>query len=277
MRNFKPYYFLLLACVSVSMQSCISRLRRPEITGVIVDYDKNPIANCKVGEVLTDKNGRFKLSEERYNAFFLTEIIAMEAPPLMVWEQVEKNGFEKDVISIYNTRGGGQRKGAKYEIDTVFLRKTNQTFDIAALLKNSDWKLGFTKNADTLFLVKDGFKDWCKTDRCSPFYSEFQALTDNYYSGAKNLPEGMIRRSIDLKFVDEKLPVKIVRVQEYISTFEGPNRPSDTVNTTGSYQVLNSSSINLNTGKIKELSGKYNISDVDLYQMKLTKIKGSKK
>jgi len=69
---------LFLSFIAISLQSCVSRLRRPEITGVIVDYDKNPIANCKVGEALTDKNGRFKLAEERYKAFLLTEIFAMD-------------------------------------------------------------------------------------------------------------------------------------------------------------------------------------------------------
>lgn len=273
MQKFKINVFLLLlGCILLSFQSCISRLRRPEITGVIVDYDKKPIANCKVGEVLTDKNGRFKLAEERYNAFLLTEMFAMEAPPLMVWEQVEKEGFEKDVISIFHKWGGGRRKGAKTNIDTIFLKKINQAFDVSALLKNSDWKLAFTKQADTIYLVKNGFQEWCKTDRCSPFYSKYEVLTDNYYGG-KNLPEGMIRRSIDVRFDTEKSPVKINMICEYISTFEGPNRPPDTSNTKGSYQILSNAKMMLDAGKIKQLTGKYNISDVDLYQMKLTKTK----
>lgn len=255
------------------LSSCISRLRRPEITGVIVDYDKKPIVNCKVGEVLTDMYGRFKLTEERYNTFFLAEMFVMEAPPLMVMEMIEKIGFEKDVISIHSSRGGGQRKGAKYKIDTVFLRKVNQTFDVSALLENSDWKLGFTKHADTIYLVKDGFREWCKTDRCSPFYSEYQALTDNYYSGDKNLPEGMIRRSIDINFDREKSPLKIEMICEYRSTFDGPNRPPDTTNTKGTFQVLNNAKMIFEAGEIKQISGKYNISEVDLFQMKLTKVK----
>jgi len=274
MQKYKSHLYLaLLSCILLSFQSCISRLRRPEITGVIVDYDKKPIANCKVGEVLTDKNGTFKLPEERYNAFLLTELFAMEAPPLMVLEPVEKEGFEKDAVSIFHKWGGGQRKGAKYKVDTIFLRKINQTFDVSALLKNSSWKLGFTKHADTLYLVKDGFKDWCKTDRCSPFYSAYQALTDNYYTGAKNLPEGMIRRMIDLKFETEKSSLKLNMISEYLSTFEGPNRPPDTVNTKGSYQVLANEKMILNAGKIKQLSGSFNITDVDLFQMKLIKLK----
>lgn len=264
---------LFLSFIAISLQSCVSRLRRPEITGVIVDYDKNPIANCKVGEALTDKNGRFKLAEERYNAFLLTEIFAMEAPPLMVFEPVEKEGFEKDAISIFHKWGGGRRKGAKTTIDTIFLKKINQAFDISALLKSSDWKLGFTKQADTIYLLKDGFIEWCKTDRCSPFYSEYQGLVDNAYTGAKNLPEGMIRRMIEVRFDAEKSPFKINMICEYNSTFDGPNRPADTTNTKGSYQVLNNTKMIFDAGKIKELTGKYNISEVDLYQMKLTKVK----
>lgn len=267
------YRHLIVLFIIFSLQSCISRLRRPEIIGVIVDYDKNPVANCKVGEVLTDKNGRFILPEERYNALLLTEIFAMEAPPLMVLEQIEKAGFEKDVISMFHKWGGGQSKGAKTIIDTIYLRKINQVFNVSALLKNSHWELGITKGADTLFLIKNGFKEWCKTDRCGPLYNEFQALTDNYVYGGKNLPEGMIRRSVALKFENEKSPVKIVRIQEYLSTFEGPNRAPDTVRTEGSYQILNNEKIKFNAGKLGQISGKYNISDVDLYQMKLIKVK----
>ncbi|KQN38971.1 hypothetical protein ASE92_06035 [Pedobacter sp. Leaf41] len=274
MQKFKAHLCLIwLGCILLSFQSCVSRLRRPEITGVIVDYDKNPIANCTVGEALTDKKGRFKLAEERYNAFLLTEIFAMEAPPLMVFEPVEKEGFEKDAVSMYSTRGGGQSKGAKYKIDTIFLRRTNETFDISALLKNSDWKLAFNKQADTIYLLKNGFREWCKTDRCSPFYSEYQRLVDNAYTGAKNLPEGMIRRMIEVRFDAQKSPFEINMICEYNSTFDGPNRPPDTTNTKGSYQVLNNTKMLFDAGKLKALTGKYNISDVDLYQMKLTKLK----
>ncbi|RZL47697.1 MAG: hypothetical protein EOP00_11200 [Pedobacter sp.] len=272
MPKFSIFICLFLA-FALSQQSCISRLRRPEITGVIVDYEKNPIANCKVGGVLTDRNGRFKLSEERYNTFLLTEIFAMEAPPLRVFEPIEKEGFVKDAVSMYSSRGGGQPKGAKYKIDTIFLRKTDQTFNVSALLKNSNWKLGLTKNADTIYLVKDGFREWCKTDRCGPFYSEYQALVDNAYSGAKNLPEGMIRRMIDLRLDAENLPLKLNMICEYKSTFDGPSKAPDTISTKGAYQVLNNSKVILDAGKIKDLNGKYNISDIDLYQMKLTKVK----
>lgn len=265
-------FFVLFACLSLSMQSCISRLRRPEITGVIVDYDKKPVANCKVGEALTDKNGKFTLPEMRYNAFLLTEIFAMEAPPLMVFEPVEKEGFEKDAISIFHSRGGGQSKGAKSVMDTIFLRKINQQFDIPTLLKNSDWKLAFTKHADTIYLVKNGFREWCKTDRCSPFYGEYEGLVDNAYTGAKNLPEGMIRRMIDVRFDAEKSPFKINMICEYKSTFEGPNRPPDTLNTSGTWQATNQT-MKLSIVKMAEISGSFKISDVDLFQMKLTRLK----
>ncbi|RZJ82278.1 MAG: hypothetical protein EOO47_01155 [Flavobacterium sp.] len=272
--NFSRRLFMLAGvCVMLLLVSCVSRLRRPEITGVIVDYDKNPIPNCKVGEVLTDKNGRFKLVEQRYNAFLLSEILVMEAPPLMVFEQVEKEGFEKDAVSIFNSRGGGQRKGAKMSMDTIFLRKVNQAFDVSALLKNGNWKLGFTKQSDTIYLVKDGFEKWCKTDRCNNFRGKFGALIDNYHGAGKNLPEGMIRRSIDLKFGNEQSPVKINMICEYISTFDGPNRRPDTINTSGNYRVLNNSKMILNGGKVKSISGEFNISDVDLYQMKLIRLK----
>lgn len=62
--------FLLLCFLSLTLSSCISRLARPQITGVVVGYDKKPIMGCRVGETVTDKNGHFILPEKRYNAFF---------------------------------------------------------------------------------------------------------------------------------------------------------------------------------------------------------------
>ena len=60
---------------------------------------------------------------------------------------------------------------------------------------------------------------------------------------------------------------------EYRSTFDGPNRPPDTTKTKGTFQVLNNAKMIFEAGEIKQISGKYNISEVDLFQMKLTKVK----
>ncbi len=260
----------LLCLVSLMLCSCISRLARPEISGVIVDYDKNPVMGCKVGESVSDKNGHFMLSERRYNAFILTEIMVMEAPPLFVFELIEKNGFEKDAISIMQSFGGGKPKGAKYNIDTVFLKKNNQQFDLPAMLNNSKWNIGYTKNADTLYLIKDGFTEWCKTDRCRPFIAEYDMLTDNYYySNAKNLPEGMIKRFTAIEFKTNTSAIELQQIRQYKSTFEGPNRAPDTLNTKGAWQLISKDTIQLRIDEMKSISGKFKITDVDLYQLKL--------
>ena len=264
----------LLCFLALSLGSCISRLSRPQITGVIVDYDNKPIMGCTVGEAITDKNGHFTLPERRYNAFLLTEMMVMEAPPLFVFEPIEKEGFEKDVISISNSRGGGQAKGAKYLIDTIFLKKNNQQFDLPSMLNDSRWKLAYTKNVDTIYLLKDGFESWCKTARCNPFIAKYDRLTDNYYyTDEKNLPDGMIRRVITVEFNKTNSAIKLQQIREYESTFDGPNIAPDTLNTGGFWKLKSDSVITLHIDKMKNISGDFKISDMDLYQLKLTNAK----
>ena len=264
--------YFLLCLLSISLSSCISRLSRPEITGIVVDYDKKPVKYCKVGETFTDKDGHFTLPERRYNAFLLSEMMVMEAPPLFVFEPIEKEGFEDDVISMSHPFGGGKPKGAKSLMDTIFLKKKNQPFDIQSMLNDSDWKLSYTKNADTIYMVKDGFEKWCKTNRCGEFLRDYKMLTDNYYySNAKNLPEGMIKRFIDIKFSKMNAIVTLQQMREYNSTFDGPNKPSDTLNTSGVWKLKSDRLITLHIDKMKPISGEFKISDIDLYQLKLIK------
>lgn len=56
--------------MALSLSSCISRLSSPQITGIIVDYDKKPVIGCKVGEAVTDNDGKFFLPEKRYNVLY---------------------------------------------------------------------------------------------------------------------------------------------------------------------------------------------------------------
>lgn len=275
MRKFKIRKAAFLLClVSLSFGSCISRLSRPEITGTIVDYDKKPIKDCKVGETITDNDGHFTLPERRYNAFLLSEMMVMEAPPLFVFEPIEKEGFENDVISMSHPFGGGKPKGAKSPIDTIFLKKKNQQFDVTKMLNNSNWKLAYTKNADTIYMVKDGFDNWCKTDRCGGFLMDYKVLTDNYfYSSAMNLPEGMIKRFTDIKFSKTNSAIRVQQIRQYNSTFDGPNIPPDTLKTSGFWKLKRDSLITFNIDKMKPISGDFKISDIDLYQLKLIKTK----
>lgn len=259
-------------CV-VLLSSCISRLSRPAITGVIVDYDKKPVVNCRVGETVTDGKGSFYLKEIRYNKFLLSEMMIMEAPPLHVAEQISKADFESDAIVLYNPFGGGQAKGAELKIDTIFLKRKNQQFDIAALLADKHWDLSYTKNADTIYMVRKGFDNWCKTENCRKFSSAYEALTDNYfYSGSKNLSNGVIKRFIALEFKGDHSG-QLQRIQQYEHTFDGPNKEPDTLKNSFKWALVNEAVIQFKIPQPAEISHRYKIAMVDLYQLMLVKNK----
>ncbi len=114
----------IFVCIFISLilQAClISRTARPRITGYVFDAkSKQPINACKVGETLTNTNGFFELEEKRYREFTW---IGMEAPPVFILEVVRHAGYTNDTINLFSTFGGGQGKGAHWEIDTVFLKR----------------------------------------------------------------------------------------------------------------------------------------------------------
>ncbi|OXA88301.1 peptidase associated/transthyretin-like domain-containing protein [Flavobacterium hercynium] len=116
---------ILTAILTFTMlfQSClVSRCKRPQIVGYIYDsITRQPITNCNVGENLTDQKGYFELKELRYSQF---TFIGYEAPTLLVNEAVQKEGYETKSISLFNPHGGGHKKGAKHDADTIFLKKT---------------------------------------------------------------------------------------------------------------------------------------------------------
>ena len=114
---------LCIFALSFSLSACISRLSRPEMTGLIVNYQGVPQAQVQVGEMTTDVTGQFKLKERRYYAFLVTEILYMEAPPIFVREQVSKSGYQTCYLQYRSSFGGGQPKGAKWEIGTVLLKQ----------------------------------------------------------------------------------------------------------------------------------------------------------
>ncbi|QSB25219.1 hypothetical protein [Flavobacterium sp. CLA17] len=121
--NFKNIYLtLLLIAVALVFQSClVSRCRRPQIIGYVYDsITRKPVENCKVGEVLTDQKGYFQLEELRYSQWTFA---GSEAPPLMINEFVDKDGYEKKSIEAYSSHGGGNRKGSSHNADTIFLKK----------------------------------------------------------------------------------------------------------------------------------------------------------
>ncbi|KAF2080809.1 hypothetical protein [Flavobacterium sharifuzzamanii] len=116
------FKLVLLILVSFSLQSClVSRCERPQITGYIYDAEtKLPIVNCKVGEVLSQSNGYFSLKEKRYRQF---TFFGFEAPTLAVNEVVEKENYESQNIQFMQPFGGGMKKGAFHNADTIYIKK----------------------------------------------------------------------------------------------------------------------------------------------------------
>lgn len=258
----------------LSLTSCVSRLARPEIRGIIMDYNRNPVVNCKVGETTTAKDGSFSLPERRYHKFLLSEMFIMEAPPLMVLERIEKEGFESDEIYMFNRYGGGNAKGAKHNIDTLFLKRVDQQFDITALLKEKTWNVGATKNADTLYLIRSDFNVRCKTRKCQTFYSKYSELTDNYSLSTShgNLPEPIIRKSIKLTFkADQTFDYK--QVQNYRNGHKSAvnNTEIDSLETSGKWQLKGNNTLQLDLQKLP-INNQYRLTEIEDYKLMLIKI-----
>lgn len=257
----------------LSFSSCVSRLARPEIRGVIMDYHRNPVADCKVGETITAKDGSFSLPERRYRKFLLSEMFMMEAPPLMVMERIEKEGFEPDDIYLFNRYGGGISRGAKHHIDTLFLKRADQQFDIAALLKDKTWNAGLTKNADTLYLIRTDFNTHCKTRKCQIFYDKYYELTDNYSlsTSARNLPETITRRSVNLTFkADQTFDYK--QVQNYRDGHKSPlnNKGIDSLQASGKWKVNDNKILQLDLKK-PAIASHYRLAEIEEYKLMLIK------
>lgn len=252
---------------------CISRLSRPIITGVIVDDDHRPVASCSVGETVTAADGTFRLPEKRYRKFFLPELMIMEAPPLWVREAIVKEGFDPDYISIFSRFGGGQGKGAQYRMDTIYLREKGQQVDVKTLLSNTQWQWSTTQNADTVYMIREGFRDWCKTERCSLFYRKYETLTDHSYSGhANHLPDGVLRRNITVYFGADK-SIDLQQTDYYKSTFEGPDKIPNTLRVKGSRELRGNTILQLDIKQMPLMSGRYQLAEADRYQLMMVRIK----
>ena len=147
--------FCILICCSLCC-SCISRSVRPAIMGYVYDYNNKPVPNCKVGETLTDKDGKFFLEEKRSNRFFLTEIFAMEAPPSFYVITIAKDGYQTYNLDFFDKYGGGRPKGTKDNWDTVYIKQKNQIIKPANYIYTK-WKFAANKDLDTLYGTNSNF------------------------------------------------------------------------------------------------------------------------
>jgi len=250
---FKNLFFTFIA-ISISLfSSCISRLSRPAISGTILDYQNKPIAGCKVGETITDANGKFYLKEIRYNKFFMPEIFIMEASPLHFSENIKKNGYLSYNIEGYNPFGGGHRKGASVSIDTVYLKKINEVLSIEDYIY-TNWKFAADKNLDTLYGTNANFRLQNSVTNNRDFVEKIQYGLIYKFNATKKPDTAWSAASYDLKttysvslktngtFTGKKVreyqnPWKLR--MEYDRTYrESYTIPSDSINTKGKFSFL---------------------------------------
>lgn len=239
--------------------SCISRMARPRLTGTILDFDKKPIANCSIGETVTDKYGRFELPEIRYNKFFLTEIFVMEAPPVMVQEKIKKEGYEMKITNLFNRFGGGSKKGTIWRMDSIFLKKEKYE-DFRKIIHNK-WMIAVNPKIDTLFLIKANYNEVCKTMKCGKFWHEYNVHSENLLDGSvqkKWFKKHIVNLRKDGSYTVHKTDGLTSEIKE-----------TDSILTTGFFDY-DEKSIRFKNEK-KELNGKYEIIDFDYEYMKLKK------
>ena len=118
----KVVSIIIITGVFSTLHSCIiSRTARPILTGYVYDsYNNQPIDSCLIGNVVTNSAGYYELEEKRYREFVMP---GTEAPPIMINEIVEKEGYESNIIEGFSKYGGASRKGAHWKMDTVFLKR----------------------------------------------------------------------------------------------------------------------------------------------------------
>jgi hypothetical protein len=247
---------LLISFLAVSicfLSSCISRLSRPAITGTVLDYQNKPVVGCKVGEAITDVNGRFHLKELRYNKFFLTEIFMMEAPPLHFSEIIKKDGFLSYNIEGHNPFGGGQGKGATANIDTIYLKRVNEVVNIKDYIY-TNWVFAANKNLDTLYGTNTNFRLENTVTNNSRFIEKMQYGLIYKFNTTKKPDSTWRAESYDLKTtytvslkIDGTYTGKKVREyknpwkhrMEYDRTYrESYVIPGDSIHTKGTFSLL---------------------------------------
>jgi len=256
-------------CLSLIVSSCwVSRLGRPEITGVIVDYNKIPIQDCAVGETLTDSTGYFILPEKRYLEF--VPIIVMEAPPLYVREPIRKEGYVENEIHSFSSFGGSGRKGSKWNIDTIFLQKKEQKFNLPKMLEGK-WLFSSANNYDTLYFIKDSFIEKCKTRVCKDFYYRYSTYNEDYYnSGTKKLPQGIIRREWKIQLKNNNtFQAQRIRAFDNASVQYYLRKHPDTLVVNGKWQIGEELQLQLKTS-FSELDKTFKIDSLNMFYFKLS-------
>ncbi|WP_156142752.1 hypothetical protein [Sphingobacterium sp. SYP-B4668] len=285
---YRPIVFIVCLITSVCLfNSCISRLSRPAITGYIYDYDNKPVANCRVGETQTDENGKFYLKEIRTNRFLLTEIFAMEAPPIFFTLDIEKEGYKSYSTNFFHKYGGGRAKGALDNLDTVYIKRINETI-LPENYLYTDWHFAANKDLDTLYGINKNYNMQNPITNTPHFDSKFHSGMIYKFTSSTKPDSAWNPESYDLEttywvslredgLYEGKKTLKYLNPwrhrMEYDRTYrEAYTIPSDSTTTKGTFTFLNNTIrfdrhfTNSNT--------LYSIDSIDRDMIILTKIKG---
>lgn len=260
----KSFYFFLFSLI---LSSCIKRLGRPEITGRILDYNGKPIEDCIVGETKTDANGQFHLSTKTYNAFFLTEIFAMEAPPMMVNFEIKKDGYIADAFDAFHRYGGGLSKDTKWNLGDIYLRKKGEVVDVNQIFKDN-WKLSFSKSKDTMYLVSQKLNNGYSTAKNSEVYRLYDQFTSDYAktdSLKKVFPKDVGSREIKLQIQDKNLKIDV------LTKYMIRDKEDDSLRYSGTWNLAKDSVMTFKTS-YKDLNGNFKILKSDLFFLQLKKL-----
>lgn len=257
--------------------SCITRLSRPQLTGRVVDYQDKPIENCIVGETKTDHNGYFHLPAITRKVFFIPEIFYMEAPPLLVSETVQKQGYQQEQIEMFHRYGGGLSKNTNWQLGDIYLKKNNEKIDFPSYMVGK-WKMSLTQSYDTLYLIKEKISEHTYLIKNRDYYAGYERYSDNYlrHSGPNNLPKGIIRKEILLDVLEHTINTKtIIQYGDKEGKNNVPQKENDTIINSGSWQYISPNNLQFDTN-MEELNGVYEILKSDKLFLQLKKITKSK-
>ena len=238
--------------------SCTSEVIRPKLTGIIVDEQGKPVNNCKVGETLTDKNGKFELLELTRNVF----IIKLGYVPVFIREDIKKKGYEDRILKARLGRGGVS-VGSVLDMGTIRLRKN--IVDFSQIDLQGVWLASTTKKLDTLFITKKNVEyDEGKIDVIA---NRQNTYSTGYYYGIDNLPDNVFERHIELDLTDSILDVQRVLIYGNPKTSE--KTQYDTIYTQGKWKIENQL-FQFKTNLV-EINGFYEVDDFNYDSMVLIK------
>ena len=245
----------VLFLVSILCTSClVSRMASPIITGRVLDYHGNPIENCQVGEVLTDEQGYFTIPEKRYHEF---TFIGFEAPPVHIYLEVKKEGYEPDAIVMGNPFGGADPKGTVWEAHDIYLKEIDQKIALRDVLENAERQVVYTEDGQLMGFLCTDTGDIPSTLRVNDRWKMFDSIKKVVYYQQQRAYYVATKMLFDkgelcfLEYLDDQMT-------------------KDTIYY-GRYEYLSDSIVQIEMNHPK-ISGKYHAEDFDKYFFSLKKL-----